>query len=425
MVFEEIKNLLQKNIGLHSGSIGDSSIVRAISHRMNNLGISDENHYLTMVISDQDEMDELVEEVVVPETWFFRNLVPFETLSRCIPELDKSQKDTISPIRILSIPCSTGEEPYSIAITLLRSGVPEGRFLIDAVDISKRAITKARRAIYGKHSFRESDGNTDPRYFKATRSGQQLLPIVKDHVNFIKGNILKDIIAPEPEYYDIIFCRNLLIYFNKETQKAVLEKLNIILKGNGTLFLGHAETTESCKGLFSRLDVPRAFAFRKFSNSQPAVANQLAKQPVEKLEDIYNQLVNVTLKDIELSRKHKAIYSQKHKSDVNSEISSDVPKHLNVEKLIEQGHLSAASTLCEKWLEDQPDEAQCYYFLGLISSLEGNAGSADALLKKAIYLDPNHHKALGLSALLAEQRGDRTTADSLRFRELRARKRVQ
>lgn len=425
MSFEDIKTMLQKNIGLHSDSIGSSSIERAIVHRMDSLNLKQDSDYLLRLQNDKEELDELVEEVVVPETWFFRNLIPFETLAKCIPGLDGTASTNSEQIKILSIPCSTGEEPYSIAITLLKSGVPKGKFQIDAVDISKRALAKARRAIYGKHSFRESEGIADPDYFRETRAGQQLLPYVKEHVNFIKGNILKDPIAPGPGYYDIIFCRNLLIYFNRETQKQVLEKLNVILKNSGTLFVGHAETTDAGKNLFTRLSVPRSFAYKKNISTALTLAERQEEKPIQKLEQIYNQLVNVTLKDIELSRKReKKIYPEIKRKSYDRE--SQQPTTLEkVERLIEQGHLSAASSLCEKMLDTEPEEAQGYYYLGLISSIEGNVGSADVLLKKAIYLNPNHHKALGLSAMLAEQRGENTVAESLRFREIRAKKRTE
>lgn len=423
MSFEKIKILLQDNIGLYAGSIGDSSVDRAIAHRMDALKIEGDDYYLERLRSDQDELNELVEEVVVPETWFFRNSEPFETMVKCIPEINESEQLGDHKIRILSIPCSTGEEPYSIAITLLKNGIPQDAFQIDAIDISKRALKKARRAIYGKHSFRETDGVAESGYFQSTRSGQQVLPFVKKHVNFIEGNILRDTIAPEPEYYDIIFCRNLLIYFNRETQKQALEKLNTILKKNGTLFMGHAETTDANKNLFTRLDIPRSFAYKKKIMTENMPIKRLNNEPIGKLEDIYNQLVDITLRDIELSKKYKQSLRSKKRKIIRKNHSLKNANIFNVEKLIKQGNLAAASKLCEKWLEEEPEEAQGYYLLGLISSLEGNTGSADSLLKKAIYLNPNHHKALGLSAFLAEQRGDNINAESLRFRESRAKQR--
>lgn len=425
MSLAKIKMLLQENIGLHSNTIGDSSIERAIHQRMSALKINDAEDYHARLLDDQDEQKELIEEVVVPETWFFRNRVPFEAMIKCFPALGVNRNTDKSPVRILSIPCSTGEEPYSIAISLLKSGMMEDSFQIDAVDISKKALKKARRAIYGKNSFRETNGVADQGYFKATKSGQQVLPHVKKYVNFIEGNILKDAIAPEPEYYDIIFCRNLLIYFNRETQKNVLEKINTILKKNGILFMGHAETVESAKELFARVNIPRAFAFKKKINKSLVEFENYPNQTIDALEGIYNKLIGITLKDIELSKKHKnsQFKTSRVKSKKNPGLS--IINSSNIERLIEQGHLTAASTLCEKWLEENPEKAQGYYLLGLICNLEGNIGSADALLKKAIYLDPNHHKALGLSAMLAESRGEETIAETLRFRESRAKKRIQ
>ncbi|MEE8379870.1 MAG: CheR family methyltransferase, partial [Gammaproteobacteria bacterium] len=172
MAFSKIKSLLKETIGLSSESIGDSSIERAINHRKDILKIDHADGYMSLLLEDESELEELVEEVVVPETWFFRNLVPFETLSSCVPELDKRKKLESSPLRVLSLPCSTGEEPYSIAITLMELGLKENEFLIDAQDISKRAIRKARRAIYGKHSFREESDVNLEKYFRNTRSGK-------------------------------------------------------------------------------------------------------------------------------------------------------------------------------------------------------------------------------------------------------------
>lgn len=424
MPFEDIKMLLQNNIGLHPGSIGESSIERAILHRMEIANITGDEDYYSRLIADQDELEELIEEVVVPETWFFRNKVPFESILDTLVIPGQNQETKTTPLRILSVPCSTGEEPYSIAISLLKKGMESGSFQVDAVDISRRALKKARRAIYGKNSFRESDGVADPFYFQSTGAGQQVLPKVKDHINFIKGNILKDTIAPGPEYYDVIFCRNLLIYFNRETQKKVLEKLNTILKNNGTLFMGHAETTEATKNLFTRMNLPRAFAYKKNIRSNFKLLEKGSAHPIDKLEEIYNKLVGVTLKDIELAKKHGKAQQNDSNRKAEKRISFNSANASNIEKLIEAGNLSVASALCEKWLEDNPEDANGYYLLGLISNLEGNTGTADMLLKKAIYLNPNHLKALGLSALLAEQRGDSLGAQSLRFRQDRVKKRT-
>ena len=422
MAFKKIKNLLKETMGLSSESVGDSSIERAINQRKETLKIKDTNAYFSLLKKEQDELDELVEEVVVPETWFLRNMAPFELLSTCIPDANKRKKMGNLPLRILSLPCSTGEEPYSIAMTLLDIGIKEDEFHVDAQDISKRALRKARRAIYGKHSFRETGGVSIEKYFRKTRSGQQLLPIVRDRVTYIRSNVMKDIIVPEPEYYDVIFCRNLLIYFDRKTQRDVLEKLHFMLKPGGTLFVGHAETSEVEKKYFTKVSKPKAFAYTK---KRLGVNNikTINNEHTNKLLTIYENLVEITKNDAAISKKIKI--SNKKTGSHSRNINNGKEKIVweNVKKLIEKGQLKDASVLCEKRLMQVPDDAQAYYYLAVVSKMEGGVGAAELLLKKAVYLDPNHHKALSLFSLLAKERGDLKLVQSLRRREDRARKR--
>jgi chemotaxis protein methyltransferase WspC len=423
MSFVKIKNLLKKTMGLSSESIGDSSIERAINHRKDILKINHANDYLSLLIEKEDELNELVEEVVVPETWFFRNLVPFESLSACLPDSHQRKSFGGAVLKILSLPCSTGEEPYSIAMTLLENGFREDDFQVDAQDISKRALRKARRAIYGKHSFRETGGINVEKYFRKTRSGQQLLPIVRDRVNFIQSNIIKNMVMPGPEYYDIIFCRNLLIYFDRKTQKETLEKLHFMLKPGGTLFVGHAETSEVEKKYFTKINAPKSFAYRKNKLGINQDKSD-GKKHTNQLMAIYENLVEITQKDVALSKKINFSGENKDNKKKQKKRAKEISVWGQVEGLIEKGYLSDASLLCEKQLKKSPDDAQAYYYLALVSKMEGSAGAAELLLKKAVYLNPDHHKALSLFCLLAEQRGDEGLAESLRRREDRARKRT-
>jgi chemotaxis protein methyltransferase WspC len=423
MAFNSIKNLLKENLGLHVDSVGVSSIERAISHRMSHVGMSSEDSYYSLLESDEKEFEELVEEVVVPETWFFRNKSPFEALRECVLNMGVSSDSSSGrePLRILSMPCATGEEPYSIAMTLRDAGLSGCDFSIDGIDVSKRALTKARRAIYGKHSFREDNLNIQNKFFKKTRSGFQIIPEIQERVSFEKANIITDNICPSNDYYDIIFCRNLLIYFSRETQNLVLEKVRLMLKPGGYLFVGHAETAQVNKKYFMKIDIPKSFAYQKISNKISASKKSEHIGSVDKLKNIYNQLVEVAKKDVQIANKikqSKTISSKRSSSMVGNGCSWG-----RVEGLIDGGHFDEATSLCESMLAGDPENADGYYYLGLISSLCGSKGGAESLLKKAIYLSPNHQKALGLSVLLAEGRGDDEGADYYRRRELKARER--
>ena len=431
MAFVHIKNLLHKVIGLHVDTVGESSIDRAISHRMHVTHCDNASTYYRRVKSDKQELNELIEEVVVPETWFFRNITPFEVLRDNALKIHESivnsrkskkyNKKNNNPLRILSVPCSSGEEPYSIAIMLREAGLGDGEFLVDAVDVSEKALKKSQRAIYGKHSFREKEMDFQKKYFKRVKSEFHLLPSIRDCVSFQKGNIITDPISPTDGYYDIIFCRNLLIYFDRDTQLKILDKLSKMMKYGGLLFVGHAESGQIDKNNFTKIRVAKAFSFRKkmvkniFNSSA-----KLNEHPVDKLKDIYDQLVEVNKKDIELSKK---INNPKYKLMRDNDLNINDDLFDKVDLLINSGYLSEASRLCREFLNEQPENSNAYYYLGRISALQGSNADAETSLRKAIYLSPDHHKALALSAVLAEKRGDEDSAISLRRREQKARKR--
>jgi len=434
MAFVHIKSLLHKTIGLHVDTVGESSIDRAISHRMHATDCSNSSAYYKLLKENKRELGELVEEVVVPETWFFRNITPFEVLrdhaseifenvieSENSQECDKG-KNKNYPLKILSVPCSSGEEPYSIAMVLRESGLKKNDFRIDAVDISQRALKKSRKAIYGKHSFREKGVNFQNKYFEPVKSEFQVLQCIRDHVCFRQGNIITDPISPEEKYYDVIFCRNLLIYFDRETQCKILNKLSLMLRHGGLLFVGHAESGQINKNDFTKIRVARAFSFRKKMTDKLTNSSiQLKDQPVNKLKDIYNQLVEVTKKDIELSKKINLPKYKLPEKVNNGNEYNDFFQAVNL--LIDAESLLDAFRLCEEFLEKYPEDSEAYYYLGLISTLQDSNSDAEVFLRKSIYLSPNHHKALALSAILAEKRGDEEGAKSLRRREKKARKR--
>jgi len=431
VAFLKIKKLLHNSIGLHADTVGESSIDRAISQRMHVTTCESPSAYYIYVKENDSELEELIEEVVVPETWFFRNVVPFEVLRDHavkihlnLSQLNKKNIDAHAvSVKILSLPCSSGEEPYSIAIALCEAGLKNNDFSIDAYDISKRAITKAKRAIYGKHSFREKGLFLQEKYFEKIKSGYRLLPNLCERVDFHQNNILSNKIGLVKENYDIIFCRNLLIYFDRKTQVEVLNKLSSALKPGGILFVGHAEAGQISKEGYTRIRAEKSFAFRKKEcNEKHTNYGDGSNQPVIKLKDIYDQLVEVTKKDIELSKRiNRPI--QKLTKRTKRNINKTDEALLLVEETINTGHFQDAEKLCEEYLKVFPDSSDAYYYLGLISSLHGSDGGSESFLRKAIYLSPNNHRALSLLATLAEKRGDNDVAESFRRREFMAKNR--
>lgn len=434
MYLKKIKDLLKERIGLNPESVGESSIVRAINHRMVALNLETQREYYKLLAESSCECNELIEEVVVPETWFFRNKTPFDALRVIVkrdvlPNLKSSEK-----IRILSIPCSTGEEPYSIAMALLEEGVNARRISIDAVDISKKALAKARRAIYGRNSFRDVDEQMIVKYFEKVRSGHHLIESVRNLVQFKLGNFLVGSLSPHPNYYDVIFCRNLLIYFNRDTQRAALEKLHRSLKDTGVLFVGHAETAQISRNDFLQYKHARSFAYvKKLGDHTTKERKQsdidfndlglmLEKVPKE-WRGVFKQFAQMPYlvapkkpagKSEEQTKKKQILPVRRGRKNVALE---------SVEQLMGEGKFDLALKLCEKFLQSSPESADGYFLMGVIFRSSGDDKKSQSMLKKAIYLDPNHEQAISLSLHLAKDRGDTEAVTSYARRLQRVRNR--
>ena len=263
MIQAAIEALLRQKIGLDALTVGSNTITRAVNRRMTDCGLTDANVYFAKLQTSATELEELIETVVIPETWFFRDREPFVFLSGyAVSEwLPKNPGRTL---RVLSLPCSTGEEPYSIAIALLEAGLNPRNFSIDAADISKVALKKADRAVYGKNSFRDKNLDFRDRYFTGLGGDiYQLNDLVRGKVNFIQGNILDSYFLVNQIPYDVIFCRNVLIYFDEAGRIQTVQLLNRLLKKTGILFLGHSESGQKLPNQFVSVRHSLAFAYRK------------------------------------------------------------------------------------------------------------------------------------------------------------------
>lgn len=434
---DSIKLLLNEKIGLNAISVGDSSIQRAISHRLDILKIDDVGKYYSILLDDSRELKELIEEIVVPETWFFRNRVPFEVFVEIINKQILPQRNKKKKIRILSIPCSTGEEPYSLAIALFERGVNPKGVEITAIDVSRQALLKAERAIYTENSFRDTEARIIEKYFTKVESGYQLNSAIKELVKFKQGNILVGSLSPHPGYYDVVFCRNLLIYFDRDKQQLTLEKLSRSIKKNGILFVGHAEMSMVTDKYFESLKFPQSFSFQKKSlqtkltlMSDSVASSSTIKESISEQGPDHWQKVIRQISDIAIKNPKDIVKNAEEQK--NSRLNSSLIEELYgkqsvsfrpVEKLADQGKYDEALILCNDYLKKDPESAQGFYLLALIYNSKGESPKAESFLKKAIYLDPNHELALRLSSVLAENRGDQEAVNAFKRRLERVRQR--
>ncbi|MBT7409978.1 MAG: chemotaxis protein CheR, partial [Methylococcales bacterium] len=159
----KIEKKLQQVMGLNAASVGMPVVIRAVEQRMKSLKMTAIVRYYNLLIDSTAEMKELIENVIIPETWFFRDKTPFDALKKYIRDQWKPANPN-KAVQILSIPCSTGEEPYTIAMSLMDIGMKSSEFRIDGIDISRENLIKANNGSYTRNSFRGDNISFKDRY---------------------------------------------------------------------------------------------------------------------------------------------------------------------------------------------------------------------------------------------------------------------
>ena len=405
---KRFEHLLRQTIGLDAESIGSTSIQRAVRQRMKSLGLKRPEDYEQLLEKSPEERTELVESVVVTESWFFRDPGLFAAFVRHV--LDEwLPAHPAAPMRLLSLPCASGEEPYSLVMALLDAGVSPDRFQIEAVDISARALARAERGIYGKNSFRGKDLAFRDRYFQASEEGFNLDSAVRDCVRFCRGNLFSDDFLPGHASYDFIFCRNLLIYFDRPMQRRAIEKIERLLAPSGVLFVGPVEQPLVLNHGFVSANMPKAFACRKADHAvrRPRLT-RLSKPPPILAGLQPNGAVQPQLPARGGSKPPPA----------GRPSSSVLPNLETARCLADAGRLNEAAEICEAHLRQSRVSAQAYYLLGLVRDASGDASAIDCY-RKALYLEPNHYESLLQMALLLQKNGDPARARAFRSRAQR------
>lgn len=402
MSLAAIESLLNQKIGLDSTTIGSLTIKRAVEHRCSACGLSDINTYFQVLQSSPQEFAELVEKIVVPETYFFRDSKSFDFLINFVRS-EWAPSSSNSVLRLLSVPCSTGEEPYSMAIALIEAGLPTNRFRIDAVDISKCALDKAKRGIYGKNSFRGKEFIDKSRYFQQTQEGYEVNPSVRNTVTFRQNNIL-NASAFNQARYDIIFCRNLLIYLVPSACTEVFNILNKLLLPQGLLFVGAAETGKVPSNYFTSIRQSFTFAYRKVENVKLQSPNSNKLSTKES-----NIKLDITIpKPVEIS-------SLNNKPDTTAANDSNLNLK-EARQLADEGQVETAINYCQQYINHEQTNADAYALLGTLHQAKTQNTQAEKYFQKALYLNPNCYEALINLALLKEHRGDVVGASILQQR---------
>lgn len=220
--------------------------------------------YLDEAEARESEWDELASLLANSESYFFRERAQLEVLATTVAE---EARGRATRLRIWSAACAGGEEPYTLAMTLLESGkVRPGECSILASDLSPRALARAERGFYRELAFRAMPPELIQKYFRPFESGFCIDNAVKAMVRFLRVNLLDAEAVTRVGMQDAIFCRNALIYFERSTQLDVARSFARVLRPGGFLFLGHAESLVHARELFEPIISSGAVYYRRKSD---------------------------------------------------------------------------------------------------------------------------------------------------------------
>lgn len=432
----DVETVVRTRIGFDPRLLGNDGVRRAVCQRMKELRTGDADAYVTRLLNIEAEFESLAELLVVPETWFFRDREPFHCLRQFVLTHGRSG-DAQERLRMLSIPCSSGEEPYSIAMTLLDLGMLPTQFHIDAVDLSANALRRAAEGDYDQASFRGDEAafaGLRERFFARQGSRFVAHDSLRSSLHLLQDNLISPSLLAGHGPYHVIFCRNVLIYLDAPARTAALTNLHRLLMPGGLLYVGHVEARIVESQAFQRYAKEFPFAFQPVvppASSHPArptdsppqrglastPARARASRPAtlppartaEPLEHLPAGGVGARAPCVDTA----CVLSARDPSTAQSDRADRLAA---AQEAADKGHLDEAARICEEVLQSHPVDAQAILLLGLVSQHRGELGAAETLFQKVLYLEPSHKEALIHMMLSAQRRGDQKAAAGFRRR---------
>lgn len=443
---ERFRTIVASCFGLHYEDGKLDYLADVLRHRVEATGSTHVSTYLDQLASTvrRDERQALAMQLTINETFFFRNADNFRALvGRVLPERLHARSKT-KTLRILSAGCASGEEPYSLAMTV-REVLPELEqwdVKIIGFDLNPAMVTRAAEARYSPWSLRATPDDMRARYFKPEGRDFSLVPEVRAMVEFREGNLAED----DPsllglERYDLIFCRNVIMYFTPEVMRSVVQRASRALVPGGFFFLGHAETLRGLSQGFHLCHTHDTFYYQKReghleARDEPSPWAAQLPAAVESTSSWVDAIQRASERIAALAQSSSPGADESHLmapasqapqvefvleamrqerfSDALALLSNLPPEPdsllLRAALLINAGKRAEAEAACERLLTIDELNAGAHYVMALCREHAGDLPGAKERDRTAIYLDASFampHLHLGL---VAARSGDLATA---------------
>jgi len=425
---------LKTQMGLYFPENRWDDLRKKMARAMKDFDYQDLSGFIEWLVSSpqsRQEIEILASHLTISETYFWREPRVFEALvKQILPELIRAREKGERRLRIWSAGCASGEEPYSIAIALhsVLSVHEDWRITILATDINPGILRRATTGVYGEWSFRSLPKRLKEEYFRRKEDGRfEIIPEIRKMVTFAYLNLAEDL-YPLPlnntNAMDLIFCRNVLMYFTPERAVHVGQGLYNALVDGGWLMVGASELSQFTFPQFASVHFPGAIVYRRETReSRPSEVFRLEDRfsPKEMVrrsrgsmadagkaaalpplrERTWNPAVEnaspkqaayIDALDCSVPERDKAAPGKQEGEEATCDAT------LRIRALADQGRLAEALSACDKAIAADKLDPEMHYLRAIILQEQNGEGEAIASLKCALYLDPNFvpaHFAIG------------------------------
>ena len=404
---------LESQMGLHFPRVRWRDLERGIIAASRESGYAQAEDYIRWLLAaplTRAQIEMLASHLTVGETYFFREKRSLDILEQQIlPELLRARAQTEKHLRIWSAGCCSGEEPYSIAMLLDRliPDLEKWNVTILATDINPLFLRKAEQGVYGAWSFRDTPGWLKEQYFtKRQDGGFEIQPRIRRMVTFSYLNLAEDAypsLVNSTNAVDVIFCRNVLMYFVQQRAKKVIAKLHRSLVDGGWLITSPAETSTVLFSAFTAVEFSGAFLYRRMANSGPwtvAVRHPVPWYDGEATAPHAPELAAFSVAQSTFAPEllHEAGGEQATESEDSPEHDERETPQCKARACADEGRLAEASAWCEKAIAADKLNPAHYYLLATIEQERGQNEAAERSFGRALYLEPDFalaHFSLG------------------------------
>lgn len=436
-----LETLLRERTGLTVKGEMLTRLSGRLDRFMGARGISDRSAYLHRLRRDPDALQEIVDFLTVNETYFFREPDQIDVfVKRLFPEI-LLRKPPGGRVRVLSAGCASGEEPYSLVMALTEAHGEKrvrDRIHIVGVDIDRMAIEKARKGIYGRGAFRRFDDSLRRRYFETAEDGRFALhSAIRDRVVFRQYNLLETPFPPDLTGMDVVFYRNVSIYFDSAVQRRIFRNLSDILEPDGYLIVSATETLSHDFHLLRLTERDGIYLYAKGGETAKSVRkpggrkDPFSTKAVAPLSVTEARSANLkTPPGVSLTPARKspsggdryrdAMAQVKNKSDdaaleILDRILADAPTHIPAKThkaaiLMNRNRPDEARALCEGVLAQESWRTDALLMRGIIAKNNGDPDTAARMFKSVIFNHTDNWLAHFYLATLHEESGQAAAA---------------